>query len=466
MKKKKFSYAYGEASRKKQEDLINNYNNIKKKTLGRKRKRGKSFIQKHKDKYYDYTSFKKFKKKKDNKQKNEVNQKSNIHLKDSQNDDFEYNKLNNSDDTLSSNSSISNDILNHSIISLSNNENDNNINEDDNNNINFIAPWLTEKTKKLSGIIRLHQEILDFYEYIKPTNEEKERIIEIYKIIKNLIKESFDNKYTVKIFGSHTTDLSLPNSDIDLCIFPKNSLLINLASQINILNQIQNSLKQTGKFTNLKLINAKTPIIKAKYIYSETINYDIDISFGHKNGYASVKIINKILNNYPYMKPIILLLKYFLRQKQLNQTYTGGISSFCLFSLVYAYILYLNKEKDNNNLLTLGHILIGFLEFYCFKFNFEKVGISIRYGGFFYKRAEKKFNDNSHPGKNKGLLSLENFQDIEQDIGGNCFRFDKILGCFKFIYNQLKISNKNMDESYLMRFLNNDNFLSKRKRQI
>ena len=463
MKKKKFHYAYGEATRKNQEDLLNNYNKIKIKILGKKRKRRKSNIKNNNDKYYDYTIFKTFKTKKDKTQQSNLKNKN---LLNSENEDIECIKLNNSDDTISNNNSISSDILNDSLISLSNNEKDNSIDENDNNNINIIAPWLSEKTKKLSGIIRLHQEILDFYEYIKPTNEEKERIIEIYKIIKNLIKESFDNKYTVKIFGSHTTDLSLPNSDIDLCIFPKNSLLINLASQINILNQIQNSLKQTGKFTNLKLINAKTPIIKAKYIYSETINYDIDISFGHKNGYASVKIINKILNNYPYMKPIILLLKYFLRQKQLNQTYTGGISSFCLFSLVYAYILYLNKEKDNNNLLTLGHILIGFLEFYCFKFNFEKVGISIRYGGFFYKRAEKKFNDNSHPGKNKGLLSLENFQDTEQDIGGNCFRFDKILGCFKFIYNQLKISNKNMDESYLMRFLNNDNFLSKRKRLI
>ena len=110
MKKKKFRYAYGEASRKKQEDLLNNYNSIKKKTLGKKRKRGKNFIQTNKDKYYDYTTFKKFKTKNVKNQKNELNQNSYINLKDSQNDDFKYNKLNNSDDTISSNSSISNDI--------------------------------------------------------------------------------------------------------------------------------------------------------------------------------------------------------------------------------------------------------------------------------------------------------------------------------------------------------------------
>ena len=116
--------------------------------------------------------------------------------------------------------------------------------------------------------------------------------------------------------------------------------------------------------------------------------------------------------------------------------------------------------------MTLGNILIGFLDFYCFKFNFEKVGISIRYGGFFYKRNKKKFNDNSHNGKNHGLLSLENFQDIEQDVGGNCFRFSEVLGCFKFMYNQLKVCNNDNEESYLLRFLDKDKFLSKRKISI
>ena len=464
MKKKKFLSAYGEASRKKQQDLLINYNNVKKKTLGRKRKRLKYSKKKNKN-YYDYSPLKNIKNKKIFLEEEEnPNDKLNINNnKSSEISDFEFNKVNNSQDTYSYNNTIS-DILNNSNFSL-------NESEEENNNLNKdkTAPWLSQKTKNLNGILRLHYEILDFYEYIKPNIEEKEIINEIIKTIKNLIKTNFNNKYTVKLFGSNSTDLSLPNSDIDLCIFPKNNSNIKKilpALQINILKQIQKILWKTDKFINPQLINAKTPIIKVKYNYSILISYDIDISFGHKNGYAATKIINKILDNYPYIKPIILLLKYFLKQKKLNQTYTGGISSFCLFSLVYAYILYLNKERDNNSILTLGNILIGFLDFYCFKFNFEKVGISIRYGGFFYKRTEKKFNDNSHNGKNHGLLSLENFQDIEQDVGGNCFRFSEVLGCFKFMYNQLKVCNNDNEESYLLRFLDKDKFLSKRKISI
>ena len=89
------------------------------------------------------------------------------------------------------------------------------------------------------------------------------------------------------------------------------------------------------------------------------------------------------------MRPLIYLLKFFLRQKGLNETYTGGISSFLLLNLLYNYLLYECKKDNSNELSTLGHILCGFLQFYAFEFNYETVGISIRHGGFFYKKEDR-----------------------------------------------------------------------------
>jgi non-canonical poly(A) RNA polymerase PAPD5/7 len=89
------------------------------------------------------------------------------------------------------------------------------------------------------------------------------------------------------------------------------------------------------------------------------------------------------------MRPLIYVLKYFLRQRKLNESYTGGISSFLLFNLLFSYIQYRVKNKEMEN-ITLGHILVGFFQFYAFDFNFEEVGISIRYGGYYYKKSENK----------------------------------------------------------------------------
>jgi non-canonical poly(A) RNA polymerase PAPD5/7 len=92
------------------------------------------------------------------------------------------------------------------------------------------------------------------------------------------------------------------------------------------------------------------------------------------------------------MRPLIYVLKYFLRQRKLNESYTGGISSFLLFNLLFAYIQYTTKENDSS-IKTLGHLLTGFLQFYSFVFNYEEVGISIRHGGFFYKKSERLDNN-------------------------------------------------------------------------
>lgn len=101
--------------------------------------------------------------------------------------------------------------------------------------------------------------------------------------------------------------------------------------------------------------------------------------------------MKNILNDFPILRPLIYVLKYYLRQRSLNETYTGGISSFLLFNLLFSYIQYISKENKHTQDLTLGHFLVGFLQHYAFDFNYDQVGISIRFGGYFFKKEDKKW---------------------------------------------------------------------------
>jgi non-canonical poly(A) RNA polymerase PAPD5/7 len=325
-------------------------------------------------------------------------------------------------------------------------------------------PWLSETTTKLSGILRLHSEILDFYKFMSPTPTEIARTKTIYKLISFLIKTKFPS-FTIKLFGSNSTQLNLPSSDLDIVVIPPTPLSSLKQTQEQIFNILHSIFKQNPNFNHIRFIPAKVPILKVKYQHK----IEIDISLGRKNGYAATKTINTILAQYPSMRPILILLKYYLRQRSLNETYTGGLSSFGLFSLVYAYMQYLQKTKQNGQ-ICLGHILVGLLDFYGFRFNYAKVGISVRYGGYFYKRSERLFLDNS---KGSGMLSLENFQNIEQDIGGNCFKFDKVVDAFKEAYWSLCDFGKDEEEdetmdkdkerfSYLGRFIKVDKLIKGR----
>ena len=459
---------YGEKSKKNQEELLNNLiklNNY----IGKKRK-----------KFYMLDEEDSYENKNYNNQKNNYNNKNyfkylnnitsskkfyitNIYILNNKHiKHIDQSKSSNKEDDSEISSSINNNITI---------KNNNKITIKNNNIINVNAPWLTQRTKLYRGIIRLHYELIDFYNFIHPSDEEQNKIKNIYLNIKNIIESKYKNKLYVVLFGSTVTKLNLPNSDIDICV-----LQIDKYTEYNdVLLKIKYLLEKERCLSDLKLINAKIPIIKGKYLYEGKL-YNIDISFGHKNGCYNSKKIYQILKVYPFLRILIIFLKFFLKERELNDTYTGGLSSFCLFSLVYAFFLYFKKEynEDNNNnlnvmnnnknifyngnynnnnyncsYLNLGTLLIEFLNFYCFKFNYYYLGISIRFGGFFYKRKDREFHNNSKD-DNDNILSLENWQDIEQDIGRNCFRYNEILVAFKLMYNNIIGNNiTNENDSYL-----------------
>lgn len=100
------------------------------------------------------------------------------------------------------------------------------------NERDYIAPWLTPLTASIkNSLARLHNEIIDFYQYIIPSEEEHNSrlaaikklmiffIIFLYHIfilrLEEVIIESYP-EVQILPFGSFKTKLYLPNADIDL----------------------------------------------------------------------------------------------------------------------------------------------------------------------------------------------------------------------------------------------------------
>ena len=114
------------------------------------------------------------------------------------------------------------------------------------------------------------------------------------------------------------------------------------------------------------------------YIDEEDLNkLKFDITFKEDDVYSEyyIKTINFVqesINNYPYIKNIILFLKRYFKKINLNKSYNGGLSSYSLFLLVLAFL----KNNKFSNDISIGKQLYYFIEFYSF-FNFSEYMIKV-----------------------------------------------------------------------------------------
>ena len=97
----------------------------------------------------------------------------------------------------------------------------------------------------------------------------------------------------------------------------------------------------------------------------------VDISMNSIN-YKQMNFIRKGINNFPQIKPLIKILKKLLIIKGMNNSYKGGMSSYCLFLIIYSYIrMQCNFYTSNNNDFNYGSLLIGFLFHYVMCIDFK-----------------------------------------------------------------------------------------------
>ena len=133
--------------------------------------------------------------------------------------------------------------------------------------------------------------------------------------------------------------------------------------EINILYNLLKNTNYYKKFYNYNDENENEN-------YMNKINIDISINSANSK---QLELIKNIVKDYPGIKPIIKIIKKILQIKEMNNPYKGGMSSYCLFLLLYSYIkLYYNNSKENiifNN--DYGSLLIGFLYHYITYVDFK-----------------------------------------------------------------------------------------------
>ncbi|KAK3256366.1 hypothetical protein CYMTET_34497, partial [Cymbomonas tetramitiformis] len=74
--------------------------------------------------------------------------------------------------------------------------------------------------------------------------------------------------------------------------------------------------------------------------------FSLDISMGSVNGVKAVSFIRDLMSKYRPLQPISLILKFFLKQKNLNEVYQGGIGSYLLLNCIVGHLQMTRKERE------------------------------------------------------------------------------------------------------------------------
>ena len=342
---------------------------------GKKKNKQKGFF------LYDTTKINKKKKKniidnknnnKDNKDKdnkdnnnihkNENNEKKekNINISENKEKSQNNNLIDNDNNNNISNNNINN-INKFQIYHINSNNFSSFDNNEDNKQNNFINlnqenNFAIKDNITISCLNNLNKSIQDYYDDLEETLKIQRKIKdEITKYFTSIIKILFPNSQLL-IYGSSLYNLDIDTSDLDISIITESEMSLSNLEEYLLEHNENNQFCKINA-----ILSASVPIIKLEIDYLKMNNNEIK------------DLYDILINTYPEIKPLIKIIKKILQLKQMNNSYKGGMSSYCLFLLLYSYIKFCYNKKNENldEKIDYGSLFLGFLFYYiaCIDFN-------------------------------------------------------------------------------------------------
>jgi len=289
-----------------------------------------------------------------------------------------------------------------------------------------LPPWADPVYPYTKGIIGLHQEIDDFYQWIMPTEEEHYMRMGVVHRIEECIQKIWPAA-TLHIFGSFRTGLYLPTSDIDLVLVGKWE-----TQPLRTLERALLENKIADPATLKVLDKASVPIIK---LTDKITRIRVDVSFNMANGLRSVELVKMYKKRFPALSKLICVLKQFLLQRDLNEVFTGGLSSYCLILMVVSFLQLHPRMDISSNSTNLGVLLLEFFELYGRNFNYLDTAIRVVGQGSYVSKQEVQ--EDMPPGHRPSLLCIEDPLQPGNDVGKSSYGALQVRQAFDFAFGQL-----------------------------
>ncbi|KAL0263901.1 UNVERIFIED_CONTAM: hypothetical protein PYX00_011027 [Menopon gallinae] len=275
-----------------------------------------------------------------------------------------------------------------------------------------------ETSISMTPVDKLNYEMMELYSILSPKEEEVCIRKHLLKKMVGLLEGSIGDA-TVSPFGSYEYGLFLPTSDFDIVICPKTAM----GDSNTVLKGVRSIISKADFISAESIIHlskAKIPILRCA---DEAFGYRFDISVGHANGLSQARYIKKTLSERPYMRPFVLLLKHFLRIRDISESKRGGLCSYAQFLMMLHFFQLhpLVQTRCIDPYENMGVLFLDFFQYYGFNMH-GNAKLTIQTPGY------RKKDDSSL------IFSIEDPVDRAHDAGSLCANGHAIMDVFNHAY--------------------------------
>ena len=242
------------------------------------------------------------------------------------------------------------------------------------------TPWASEHQWTENAGFRLHKEICDFYDFVKPHYFEETMRLDLLGRIRKTIK-AIHPDCEVHAFGSFAAGLYLPDADLDLVIISRDFVSTgksNISSSKTLFKLSAHLISDglAARDSVEVITKAKVPLIKFKDLKT---SIRVDLSFENLTGPKAVLTFRNWKVSYPAMPIIITVIKQFLMMRGLNEVVSGGLGGFSVTCLVTALLQNMPRVQSGELVPEqhLGEVLLEFLDLYGNQFDLYGAAIDL-----------------------------------------------------------------------------------------